>query len=382
MRKITLLTLIALVSSLFSAFGQDTTSTEESKAGSLSISGYVDAYYTYNFNKPPHTAGLAWENAGRIFDIKHNEISLGLAQTKFAYTKGRLTGVIDLTYGPNAALGNFGNVFGSDIHIKQAYMDLGITDKLTFTIGQFGTHVGYELIDAPLNFNYSLSYLFGNGPFYHTGAKLAYSFSDKFGVMAGVVNGWDSGLDFNDKKSFIAQVYAAPVEGWDIYVNWVGGDEQNGVSFPTISAVDSASTVSHIFDLTTAYQVTDKFKVGLNAAYGTGNLVRDTMSILEEKYKNGSWYGAALYLNYAISDKVGLGLRAERFKDEEGLRYFAPTTVTEFTLTGDFKFAGGNFMWKPEIRFDTAADDVFLDEDGLLTNSTQLTIGTAFIFAF
>lgn len=382
MRKITLLTFLTLVSTFFTAYAQEETTEASSEKGELTISGYVDAYYSYNTNKPPHTPGLTWENAGRIFDIKHNEFSLGLVQTKFAYTKGKLTGVADLTYGPNAALGNFGNSFAADINIKQAYIDYAISDKLTFTIGQFGTHVGYELIDAPLNVNYSLSYLFGNGPFYHSGAKLSYSVSDKFGLMAGVVNGWDSQLDFNDKKSFIAQVFLAPVEDFSLYLNWVGGDEKNGGSFPTIAAAgDSVSTVSHIFDLTTAYQVSDAFKIGLNAAYGVGDLILDTMAT-GEAYKSGSWYGAALYLNYALSDKVGLGLRAEHFNDKEGLRYFAPTSVSEFTLTADIKLAGGNFLWKPELRFDTAADDVFLDDKGALTKSTQFTVGTAFIFTF
>jgi hypothetical protein len=397
MRKITLLTLIALVASVFNfkAYGQDAPATEAAPAkGELSISGYVDAYYTYNMNKPPHLGNyLGAENVGRIFDIKHNEIALGLAQAKFAYTKGKLNGVIDLTFGPNAELGNFGNA-GTAFAIKQAYLDYNFTDKLKFTIGQFGTHVGYELIDAPLNFNYSLSYLFGNGPFYHTGAKLSYAVSDKFGVMAGVVNGWDAMFDFNDKKSFVAQVYVAPVEGFSAYINYVGGDEQNGLSFPTIAAVDSASTVSHIFDLTTAYQVTEDFKIGLNAAYGMGKLVLDTVAAVavnpEEKYNTGSWFGVALYLNYNVSDKFGIGLRAEHFNDEDGLRYITastlvPTSYNEFTLTGNIALEDGKFLIKPEIRIDVAGEDVFgkFDSDGVAEpTNTQTTLGAAFIYSF
>ena len=409
MRKITLLTLIALVASFlnFKASGQDAPVTEAAPAkGELTISGYVDVYYQYNLNTPPHNVGnpialpqplgFGFENTGRIFDIKHNEFSLGLAQTKFAYTKGKLTGVVDLTFGPNAELGNFGNIFGSMISIKQAYMDYAFTDKLKFTIGQFGTHVGYELIDAPLNFNYSLSYLFGNGPFYHTGAKLSYAVSDKFGLMAGIVNGWDSQFDFNDKKTFIGQVYVAPVDGFSLYLNYVGGDEKKGGSFPTIAgAVDSAKTTSHIFDLTTTYQVTEDFKIGLNAAYGTGNLLIDTVALAaaapEEKYNSASWYGVALYLNYNISDKFGIGLRAEHFNDEEGVRYITvatgmPAAYNEFTLTGNIALEDGKFLIKPEVRVDVAGEDAFgkFDSDGVLDEmtNTQTTIGAAFIFSF
>jgi len=403
MRKNSIALLFLLVAAPFSIlFGQDST---QSTTGVLTISGYVDVYYTYNFNHPrfvapnpvglPQPSGFGFQNQGRIFDIKHNQFSLGLAQTKFAYTKGKLTGVVDLTFGPNAELGNFGNVFGSMISIKQAYMDYNFTPKFRFTIGQFGTHVGYELIDAPLNFNYSLSYLFGNGPFYHTGAKLAYSFSDKAGLMVGITNGWDNMYAWNKKKTAIAQVYLAPVEGWNLYLNYVGGDQKNGYSFPTIGnptaqIPDSVKTPSHLFDLTTTYQVTDAFKIGLNAAYGTGKLLPNGDS---SSYGTANWYGAALYLNYSFSDKFALGVRAEHFNDKDGVRYITASTgvkgtYNEFTLTGDIKLEDGMFNIKPEFRLDVAGQNSFVkyssesDKATVKLSKVQPTAGIAFIFKY
>lgn len=342
--------------------------------GTLTISGYVDAYYQYNFNRPTHVPGLAWENQGRIFDIKHNEFSIGLAQTMFTYETKRSTAVLDLTFGPNAELGNFGNIFGSMIAIKQAYFSYALTDKLDFTIGQYGTHIGYELIDAPLNFHYSLSYLFGNGPFYHTGARLSYAHSDELGFMVGVVNGWDALLDFNDEKSFTAQIGITPNDDFGLYLNWIGGDEKNGLSFPTVAGMpDTINTFANLFDVTSSYQLTDDFGIGLNAAYG--NLSIDTTGA-----ESSSWYGAALYLNYYFKERYGLGLRAEHFADPDGVRYFAPTSVNAFTLTADIKGKDQHVSFKPEIRFDVAADDVFIDEDG--PKSSQLTVGAGFIYAF
>lgn len=393
MRKVSLLVMLSLICTFFSAEAQDSTSADK---GELSITGYVDVYYSYNFNKPKFgsydrgTSGF--QNAGRIFDIKHNQFSVGLAQAKFAYSKGKSEAVIDLTFGPNADLGNFGNVgFGTVAAIKQAYFTYNATDKLSFTAGQFGTHIGYELIDAPLNFNYSLSYLFGNGPFYHTGVKAAYSVSDNFGLMLGVVNGWDAMFDFNDKKNLVAQVYLAPIEGWDVYLNYIGGDDKNGLSFPTIGAPgselpDSIKTPAHMLDLTTAYQVTDKLKLGLNAAYGFGTLKID--STAKEGYSNATWFGAALYVNYAVSDVFGIGLRAEHFNDEDGVRYIGAgvgaASYNEITLTGDIKLADGKLFLKPEFRMDFANKDVFLDESGDTpkAKSAQPTLGLAAIYSF
>ncbi|WP_026209525.1 porin [Cytophaga aurantiaca] len=403
MKKFALVTLASL---LFSAFTSQAGVNEDStKSGKLTISGYVDVYYQYNLNNPTPDPGLTFtENPGRIFDIKNNQFSLGLAQTKFAYTTDKSEVVVDLTYGPNSVLGNFGNVLGAnDISIKQAYFSYMFTDKLNVTVGQFGTHVGYELIDAPLNYNYSLSYLFGNGPFYHTGAKASYEISESFGIMAGIVNGWDEMYDFNGTKSAIAQIYVAPTDGFNIYVNYIGGDERNGWSFPTISnkfgttPPGGTKCVSHLFDLTTTYQLTDAFKLGLNAAYGFGtNLKIDATQA--DGYSKGTWGGAALYADYRFSDFFGLGLRAEHFIDKDGLRYISSTfgqgcTVSEFTLTGDLKFMDGHFNLKPEFRIDVAkVNDEFGgafkgyvknpgSSDAKATN-IQPTIGMAAIYAF
>lgn len=427
MKKKSILSIALSMFAMSTLFAQDAPveATPEKSTGKLTVSGYADVYYMYNMNNPSFVQGLSAinsgvgiENPGRIFDVKHNTFSLGLVQTKFAYSTDKSEVVLDLTYGPNAALGNFGNTAGvGDLFIKQAYLAYNFTEKLKVTVGQFGTHVGYELIDAPLNANYSLSYLFGNGPFYHTGAKASYMLSDKIGLMAGVVNGWDAMYDFNNKKSAIAQLYIAPKDGWDIYVNYVGGDEKKGFSFPTIktAAPDSVNTTSHIFDLTTAYQVSDKFKIGVNAAYGMGkNLVVDPTDA-KDGFGKASWYGAALYLNYSVSDVFGLAFRAEHFSDKDGVRYatasfqtFDATTgavtnavkgvsVNGFTLTGDIKLKDGHFNLKPEFRLDIAnpifadgATDAEKEFKGFTKNpgsdnkatSMMPTIGMAAIYAF
>lgn len=348
--------------------------------GDFSVNGYVDAYYFYNLNDPK--SGVS---KGRIFDLPHNHIHLGLVQTAFSYTYGKSKVVADLVYGPNADLGNFTNYrspnpgvnTSSSLAIKQAYMSYNLTDKLAFTIGQYGTHIGYELIDAPLNFHYSLSYLFGNGPFYHTGAKLDYALTDKVGLMLGVVNGWDLLADMNKAKSVAAQVHLAPVENLHIYANWIGGDEHNGNS----AFGDIAGSYTNLFDLTSTLQATEKFKIGLNAAYGVYSTGANVVDETNPYSDDATWRGAAVYLNYAATDKFGLGLRAERFEDPKGVRYFGSFEGNGLTLTGDVKLANGHFNMKPELRLDTARNPFFEDATGNLKKS-QVTVGAAFVYSF
>ncbi|MGV3640320.1 MAG: porin, partial [Adhaeribacter sp.] len=320
-----------------------------------------------------------------IFDLPHNNFNLGLVQTMLTYTYGKSKVVADLVYGPNADLGNFTNFISpnagvgtsSSLAIKQAYINYSITDKLAFTIGQYGTHIGYELIDAPLNFHYSLSYLFGNGPFYHTGAKLDYALNDKVGLMLGVVNGWDMLADLNKGKSVTAQVHLTPVENLQVYANWIGGDEHNGNSaFGTM-----AGCYTNLFDLTSTLQVTEKLKLGLNAAYGVYATGAQTVDETDPYSDDATWKGGALYLQYTASEKLGLGLRAERFEDPKGVRYFGPFVGNELTLTGDVKLAGGHLSLKPELRLDMAKDAYFENAAGNLKKS-QVTAGAAFVYSF
>jgi hypothetical protein len=368
MKKTIIIFLVALLFCGLSSYAQDTLSTK----GQLSISGYVDVGYQYNFNKP-----MSGMNGGRIFDLYHNQFSLGLVQTVVTYTKGKLTGVADLTVGPNADLANFGND-GTARIVKQAYVSYAFTDKVALTVGQYGTHIGYEVIEAPLNFNYSLSHLFGNGPFYHTGAKLDFSLSDGVGLMIGVVNGWYALVDFNDKKSITAQLALSPAEGLDMYLNWVGGDEYGGGS----AFGDTKGSFASLFDLALSYSASDAFLIGLNTAYGSFKSGENEPIPGEVYSADADWWGAALYLNYNATERFGIGLRGEHFSDPDGVRYNGPLEVTAFTLTGNVKLAEGNFMIKPELRADFTKDGFFEDGDGNFGKDSQITMGLAFIYAF
>jgi len=301
-----------------------------------------------------------------------------LVQTKFEYTRQRSTAVIDLTFGPNAELGNFGNS-GTATAIKQAYFSYNLTDKLSLSAGQYGTHIGYELIDAPVNFNYSLSYLFGNGPFYHTGIKMDYAVNDKLSLMMGIVNGWDALLDFNTKKSLTLQVGTSPIDGLNLYLNWIGGDEYNGLS----AFGNSEGSFTSLFDLTGSYETMAdssgrRMLIGINAAYGQFFTGFDGENPTEPHDNDAIWGGAALYLNYYFQDNFGLGVRAEYFDDKDGVRYFGPLSVFGLTISSNIRLGGDQLLIIPEIRIDQANDPFFETND--TPQKTQTTIGLSLVY--
>ncbi len=381
----------------------------------LTINGYLDSYYFTNFNKPSSRDNMGVSGVGRGFDRRVDQFQLGMVQTVFKYTNKKSEMIADLAYGPSAQYGNYGNVpnfapaYGyavgndtwSSVIIKQAYWKYNATEKLSFTMGQFGTHIGYELIEASLNYFYSINHTFNSGiPFYHTGLKSTYAFSDKVSLMLGVVNGFDYVHDNNRKKGLIGQLALAPAEKLTVYINYINTNESNADA--TGGTPKGNFTV---YDINGVYTISDKFYIGYWAMLGTqhGTLGSPGTFVPADGDvdKTKKWWGANLYLVYNTSDLFSIGLRAEHFNNDEGARglrsynsatdTWAGTSASTLTLTGTFNLADGNLMLKPELRADIfkklsgaglESSQQFKDSDGNYTKNSQTTLGVAAIYKF
>ena len=355
----------------------------------FNIEGYVDLNYFHNFNNPFNGSNLGQSGYERAFDQMSGQFQLGLVQTKMTYKHKKSEAVVDLVFGPHADLGNYGNVAGpignsTALAIKQAYFDWNATDKFTLTAGQFGTHIGYEVIEAKDNFHYSLNNLFNNGPFYHTGIKGTYAFNDKLSLMAGIVNNWDNLYDNNQFKTVISQLTYEPNDKTSLYLNYIIGNESNTTSF---NAGDNTNSLKQALDLVGTFSVTEKFNVGVNAIYGQQGFDLNNDRITQ------NWGGAALYLDYAISEKLAIGTRVDYLDNTQGVQYIGNTDVVSGTLTAVFTTADGHLQIKPEVRFDSYKKldytgvptfDVqqFMDRDGNFTKSSQVTACLAFVYNF
>lgn len=365
---------------------------EESKNAKFSFSGYADSYYSGNFNKPLSRLNSGKNQVARVFDQKSGQMMLGMVQVVGKYTNKRSEVVFDLAFGPNADYGDYGNLLSvlstgnekytsTALAIKQAYFTFYITDKLYATIGQFGTHIGYEVIESPVNFNYSLSNLFGQGPFYHTGLKATYIFSERSSLMLGVVNKVDGFGDNNRKKGLISQFFISPAKDWSVYLNFI---HTNDADIDSVTYTQPAAYY-RLCDLSTSYRVSDRLLIGLNMAMGS------------EKLPNADhgrvWGGAAGYLNWAFTSMLGLGFRYEYFDNASGIRSLRDfegngTAVNALTVTGNITIADGHILVKPEFRFDSYSKrglserEQFEDARGGFTHNTQSTLGVAFIYKF
>lgn len=320
---------------------------EAEKASPLEISGSVDLYYKYDFS------GNA--NIPTSFADQQNSVSIGMVDVALSKTVGKASFVGEVAFGPRGQAQSIPNAGadGNSFHIQNLYASYAFTDKISLTAGYMGTFVGYEVISPAGNFNYSTSYLFTNGPFQNAGIKLDYVVSDKFAVMVGLFNDWNVYYDDNGISDFGVQIYFAPVEGWDTYVNFVTGS-------PSGTEID----------LTTGFQVTPDFYLGLNAAdfFAPDNA--------------GGFMGAALYAQYSIVENFALGLRGESFsfKDvEENNTTLEGNATTAITVSGNLK--SGPLTFIPELRFDSGNEEMYLDRNGLpIKTASQVLLAVVYAF--
>jgi hypothetical protein len=168
MKKVVIAT-IAIVAA-GKLFAQDSTE----KKSSTTITGSVDAYYRYNFDNPkdyPYNSLTSFTHSSNSFEI-------GMASLRADHSFGKVAATIDLGFGTRAEEFAY-NDANTRFAIKQVYVSYAPSSIVKLTLGSWATHVGYELLDAYLNRNYSMSYMFTNGPFSHTGLKADVSLGAK-----------------------------------------------------------------------------------------------------------------------------------------------------------------------------------------------------------
>jgi Putative beta-barrel porin-2, OmpL-like. bbp2 len=320
----------------------------------VSYSGGLDGYYRYNFNNQ--------QNNYTSFTNSQSSFELGMATLRADATamSGKVGAVVDLGFGRRAEEFSYNdgvedagkNGFASLAFIKQAYVTYAPSKKVKFTAGKFTTHVGYELLDAQLNRNYSMSYMFTNGPFFHTGIK-ADIVAGPIGLMVGLTNYTDQSIATTSTKNFIAQAsYVSKSEKIKAYLNYSG-----------FAGADSGKNPSglksiHQIDAVVNAIINKQFSLGYNGTVQSRKPITGS---------SGSWIGNALYINYDHTSSIGLTLRSEFISDDKTI-YFSTKNIFANTISLNYKV--GPLTIIPELRFESAESEYYLKSDATGTKST------------
>ena len=335
---------VALFALGLTAVAQDTNPTEAKYADTtdasieiagLQISGSVDAYFRRNITAGNEFVDSLGDDGGFYAPgtsfANRNGFSFGMANLVLSKEGEKAGFVADLVFGPRGEGAVFLSGPSNNI-VNQLYAYWNVSESVTFTLGNFNTFLGYEVISPVGNFNYSTSYMFSSGPFSHTGLKADFALSDDLSAMVGIMNSTDfTEINFDDRYTVGAQIGFK-----DQYLNVLFGKQTNADN-PTADVEDPTFQI----DYTGGGDLSDDFFLGVNATYNTTD--------------GAGFYGAALYPQLNLSDDFAIGLRAEYFQVIDDISY------VDITLTGSYEV--GDLTIKPEFRLDAASEEIEVFEN-------------------
>jgi hypothetical protein len=300
---------------------------QEKEEKTFTLSGSVDTYFRGNIS------GGKFDTAPGSSFANQPGFALGMINLVAAYEGEKVGFVADMVYGPRGADAVFNSVGNSSSIVNQLYAYWNVSDKVTLTMGNFNTFLGYEVISPTANFNYSTSYLFSYGPFSHTGIKADFALSENTSLMLAVMNPTDA-TEYNPNGSY---AFGAQLGFSGQYINFL---------------YDQGA---YELDFTGGFDVSETFFLGVNAAYFSGD-------------DAPGFYGAALYPQIATSDSFKIGLRAELFQETDGDfgaigTGVADSSVFATTLTGNYSI--GSLTIIPELRLDSASEAAFVGDKAL-----------------
>lgn len=342
----------------FTVWAQDTLSSSKVK---FDFSGYLETYYTYDFNKPEATKRQDFfYNHNR-----HNEFNVNLALLRsFVYYENFYSKITI-----QAGMYVQDNYSNEDLKLlNEAYIGVYLDKKQKTSIeaGIFASHIGFETATSSSNLNLTRSILAENSPYFLSGVKLNYKPNEKW-LFSGILNnGWQriNKPNRNALPAFGSQIVykssAKSILNWSTFV----GDEPLGENLRT----------RYFSNLYWDYQWSDKWRTIFGFDYGLQKRLD------AEGFAN--WYSPVLIAQYSISNKWLIAYRSEYYQDKEN--------VVISSNYGSFKTLGNsmnlNFVPNSKVKVRTEARWLHSDSENFSTqggySKDNVFITTAMSFEF
>lgn len=311
----------------------------------LKISGYLEAYYLYDFANP--------EDHNRpdfVYSFnRHNEVTLNLGYLQAIYQSQKVRANFALMTGTyaNANLaaepGVLKNIFEANVGVK-----LSDNEELWLDAGIFPSHIGFESAIGAVCWNLSRSMLADNSPYFESGVKLSYTTDNEKWFLSGLMlNGWQriQRVDGNNTPAFGHQVTFTPNDRITL----------NSSSFIGSDTPDSTRQMRYFHNFFGQFKLSDR--LGLIAGLDVG---------AQQQAKGSSdydtWYSPLLIAQYKVSDKVSVAARGEYYSDSNQVIITTNTPngfqTSAFSANLDYQIEK-NILWRIEARSFKSKDIVF-----------------------
>ena len=275
---------------------------------SVTWSGYVEAFYSFNFNLPNNNI-----TAYRGFDNRHNTFSIANAVLGAAWALGPVTGNLAVQFGTTpetyylaepgvgASWGVGASGPGVWKYLQQANVAWRTPTRagnILLEMGLFLSPIGPEGMAIKDQWNWSRSNLFVGLPFYHTGLRLTSNLSDRWAGTFAVYNGWNNVTDNNDEKAIAVEFTYTVPDRITVQMLYFGGVERSP------GALEGRAW-RHLLDVFALWRVTPAFSLLAHADVG----------IEPNALGTSSWYAGALYARLRTTAWLYLAARGDFFHE-------------------------------------------------------------------
>lgn len=327
----------------------------------FSVSGYAEAYYLYDFNRPADN-----NRPGFIYSHnRHNEFTANLVFVKAAYsgkvlrTNAAMAAGTYMNANYSSETGTIKNIFEANAGIK-----LSKKKNLWLDAGIFPSHLGFESAVSKDCRTVTRSMLADNSPYYEAGAKVSYtSTNGKWFASVLALNGWQR----------ITRVPGNSLMNWGTQLQYKPSDKVliNYSSFIGTDKPDTARLIRVFHNVYGIFSLTDRFS--LTAGFDIGTEERPA-----NKSGVNTWYSPVCILSYAVSTKWAVAGRAEYYCDKDGVIINTGTAhgfkTHGFSVNLDYAPAK-NVLARVEGRMLKSKDRVF-EKAGALVNTNIFITGS------
>jgi putative OmpL-like beta-barrel porin-2 len=308
-----------------------------SNPAQVTLSGYVEAFYSYNFNNPSNriTNFRGFDNRANTFMISNAVLSAagekGPVSGKIAAQVGNTPDTYYLAEPPAAGTPSTPPSSATTTwkYIQEAWAGYRapIGKGVLFQAGIFLSPIGPEVMPVKDNWNWSRSNLFFGLPFYHAGVRATYELSKAWTVELMVCNGWNDILDNNKEKSVEFSTSYAATKTLNFHFLYFGGVER-----PT--GAPEGEPWRHLFD---AYVTWDATKVASFLLHGDAGFESNL-------FGTSDWAAVASYARFKLASPLFLAVRVDVFWEHPasnasgtaGRIFWPASRVASETITADY----------------------------------------------
>jgi hypothetical protein len=334
---------------------------QKDSLGKVSVEGYIDTYYGYDFSNPSDL-----NRAYFVSSARHHEFNINLAFVSLKYENSQVRGRFAPAVGTYMN-SNYGNESLTLKHVLEASVGFKPfkNRNIWLDIGVLSSPHTNESAISKDQLVYSRSFAAEYAPYYLSGARLTLPIHKRLNFYFYIVNGWQVIQDNNSSKSIVTQFEYKPNERLALTWNTQLGNEK--------SALNLDYRMRYFSDVYAVYNMTGKFSLTACASAGLQR------KIIANKEVSQYWWQANVMARYRWTNKFSFSGRFEYYNDKDNVQLKPITSINPFDVysgTACLNFqVTDNLLVRFESRHFFSKNAIFFNSNHNESNTNHTLLG-------